>query len=276
MHSISTWVKSLLWRLVSWLRTVPFVAPLLERLLALALRPFEGRVISIPSGEAEGLSFRLGRASNVWASGRVEALVQNALRDIVRPGDTFFDVGANVGFFTILGARLVGPTGSVVAFEPQPETREALLGNVALNSFSNVLVDPRAISSSSGTAVLDWRNLPTARLVRGSQRRTGRSVSVPTTSIDDFLAENPSLAPRVVKIDVEGHEVAVLQGMKRTLADHGPVILCEMHRTNREVASELEAVGYRLRVLEKDVPVEDAPWWAHLVAFPADGSESAP
>jgi hypothetical protein len=99
---------------------------------------------------------------------------------------------------------------------------------------------------------------------------------VPTTSIDDFLAENPSLAPRVVKIDVEGHEVAVLQGMKRTLADHGPVILCEMHRTNREVASELEAVGYRLRVLEKDVPVEDAPWWAHLVAFPADGSESAP
>jgi FkbM family methyltransferase len=276
MHSFSTWVKSLVWRLVSWLRTVPFVAPLLERVFALALRPFEGRVISIPSGEAEGLSFRLGRASNVWASGRVEGHVQSALRDIVRPGDTFFDVGANVGFFTILGARLVGPTGSVVAFEPQPETREALLGNVALNGFSNVVVDPRAISNSSGTAVLDWRNLPTARLVRDSQHGTGRSVSVSTTSIDDFLAEYPSLAPRVVKIDVEGHEIAVLQGMKRTLADHAPVLLCEMHRTNRELASELAAVGYRMRVLEKDVPVEHAPWWAHLIAFPPEGLESAP
>ena len=276
MHSFSAWVASLPWRLASRLRTVPFLAPLLERAFALALRPFEGKVVSIPSGEAEGLSFRLGRASNVWASGRVEALVQRALRDLVRPGDTFFDVGANVGFFTILGARLVGPSGSVVAFEPQPESREALLSNIALNGFSNVLVDPRAISSSSGTAVLDWHNPPTARLVGGSQHRTNRSVSVDTTSIDEFLIEHPSLAPEVVKIDVEGHEIAVIRGMRRTLAEHGPVILCEMHRTNRDLASELASVGYRMRVLEKDVAVEHAPWWAHVVAFPADRVEASP
>ena len=276
MHSFSAWVTSLPWRLVSRLRTVPFLAPLLERALALALRPFEGKVISIPSGEAEGLSFRLGRASNVWASGKVEALVQGALRDLVRPGDIFFDVGANVGFFTILGARLVGPNGSVVAFEPQPESREALLSNIALNGFSNVLVDPRAISSSPGTAVLDWHNPPTARLVGNPQHGTNRSIAVDTTSIDQFLLEHPSLVPGVVKIDVEGHEIAVIRGMRRTLADHRPVILCEMHRTNRELASELAAVGYRMRVLEKDVSVEQAPWWAHVVAFPSDGLESSP
>ena len=275
MHVIWASVKSLPWRLASWLRTVPYLAPVLERAFALALRPLEGRVVSIPSGEAEGLSFRLGRASNIWASGRVEAEVQSALRDIVRPGDIFFDVGANVGFFTILGARLVGPTGSVVAFEPQPDNREALLGNVALNAFSNVLVDPRAISNSSGTAVLDWRNLPTARLVQDSQQHTDRSVSVDTTSIDDFLLEHPSLAPRVIKIDVEGHEIDVIRGMKRTLVNHGPLILCEMHRTNRELASELTAVGYQMRVIEKNVPVEEAPWWAHIIASPAADMESA-
>ena len=261
---------------MSRLRTVPYAAPVLERAFALVSRPLVGKVVSIRSGEAQGLSFRVGRSSTIWVSGRVEVEVQRALRKLIRPGDTFFDVGANVGFFTILAARLVGPSGSVIAFEPHPESREALVGNVELNALANVLVDPRAISSSSGSALLDWRNPPTARLVAGSAQRSNRSVSVDTISIDDFLREHPSLIPSMIKIDVEGHEVDVIRGMRRTLEDHTPVILCEMHRTNRDLAFELRAAGYTMRVLEKDVPVEQAPWWAHLLAFPAEDSESAP
>jgi FkbM family methyltransferase len=276
MRATSFSLNWLPWGLLSKLRTVPYVAPALERAFSLASLPARGKVVSIRSGEAKGLSFRIGRASNIWATGRVETEVQHVLREFVRPGDVFFDVGANVGFFTLLAARFVGPTGTVVAFEPQPENLEALRGNVSLNGFTNVIVDSRAVSSSSGTRVLDWRNPPTARLVDGSQAHSGRSFSVGTTSIDDYVADNPGHAPRMVKIDVEGHELDVIQGMKRTLLEHGPTILCEMHRTNRQLASALRALGYQMRVLEEDVSVEEAPWWAHVIAHPADLTEPRP
>ena len=276
MRATSFSLNWLPWGLLSKLRTVPYVAPVLERAFSLASLPVRGKVVSIRAGEAKGLLFRIGRASNIWASGRVETEVQHVLRETVRPGDVFFDVGANVGFFTLLAARLVGPSGTVVAFEPQPENLEALRGNVSLNGFSNVIVDPRAVSGSSGSGVLDWRNPPTARLVDGGEAHSGRSFSVRTTSIDDYVADNPGHVPRMVKIDVEGHELDVIRGMKRTLLEHGPTILCELHRTNRELASALRELGYRTRVLEEDVSVEQAPWWAHVLAHPADVTEPRP
>jgi FkbM family methyltransferase len=252
------------------LKATPRLGAVLERLVSIGSRPLHGRAAVVPSGAAAGLRFRIGPVGTVWASGRMEPSVQRTLRAIIEPGDVFFDVGANVGFFTILGARLVGESGSVVAFEPEPENLAALRDNVNLNAFSNVVVVESAVSSSSGTAQLHVLHRATARLLPAGDEVERKGSRVVTTSIDDFLAEHPELEPDVVKIDVEGHEAEVIRGMRETLARLRPTVLCELHRTNLEVAAAFDEAGYRTTVLDAPGPVELSPWWAHVLAVPHD------
>ena len=120
----------------------------------------------------------------------MEPSVQRTLRAIIRPGDVFLDIGANVGFFTILGARLVGDSGSVVAFEPEPRNVAALRDNVALNDFANVTVVAAAVSSSTGTAPLGVPHRATARLLPGDSGDRP-ALQVATTSIDGYLSLHP-------------------------------------------------------------------------------------
>jgi FkbM family methyltransferase len=255
------------------LKAMPRLGAALERLVSIGSRPLHGRVAVVPSGAAAGLRFRIGPVGTVWASGKMEPSVQRTLRAIIRPGDVFFDVGANVGFFTILGARLVGESGSVVAFEPEPENVAALRDNVGLNAFSNVVVVASAVSSSSGVAHLQVPHRATARLLPVDRVDVTAS-QVVTTSIDDFVTEHPELKPEVVKIDVEGHEAEVIRGMRETLARLRPIVLCELHRTNLEVAAAFDEAGYRTTVLDGPGPVDASPWWAHVLAVPLSGNAS--
>jgi FkbM family methyltransferase len=260
--------------IVERLRRVPRLARVVDRAVSVFSRPLQGKTVTIRSGEAAGLLFRVPRSSTVWISGKVETPVQVALRRALRPGDVFFDVGANVGFFTILGARLVGPSGKVVAFEPHPANVEALRTNVEANLFENVVVVPKAVSASSGERLLDVRSAALAKLVE-DRSGAGLAERVPATSIDDFVSAPGGLIPDVLKIDVEGHEVEVLSGMHRTLSQHSPVIVCEMHGRNASVQRALAEFGYTLEVIDGPGAVEDAPPWAHVVARPGSSRNAA-
>ena len=242
------------------------LASVVDRAVSSLARPVRGRAAVIRSGEAAGLRFRVPAASVVWLSGKVEQPVQRTLRRVLRGGDVFFDVGAYLGFFTILGARLVGPSGNVVAFEPHPTSVGALRGNVELNGFTNVTVVPKAVSAVSATALLDGRSAALAALLEPGAA-AGSAEEVQTTSIDDFVSAHPTLIPSVVKIDVEGHEVEVLRGMKETMSRHSPVIVCEMHGRNEPVAHMLRGLGYTLRALDGGGSAEDVPRGAHVIAF---------
>jgi FkbM family methyltransferase len=219
--------------------------------------------VVIREGAAAGLYFMVGPSSSVWASGKVEAPVQTALASSLRPGDVFFDVGAGLGFFTILGARLVGPEGTVVAFEPELANLESIRSNVEANGFGNVVVTGTAVSGETREGLVRGSGA-TARLTS-----TAPGVPVEIVSIDDFVAARPELVPAVVKIDVEGHELEVIRGMHETLARHRPRIVCELHGSNAEVSRELGAYGYALEVLEGYGSVEEAPGWVHVLATPA-------
>jgi FkbM family methyltransferase len=226
-------------------RRVPVVAPLLRRLLGAVSRPLHGRAIPIAHGPAEGLVLVFDDTSAVWASGKTESAVQDILERLVGPASVFFDIGANVGFFTLLGARLVGPAGTVVAFEPHAGNLERLRRNIELNAFSNVDVVAKAVSDASGSRVLDARHSATAALLPADETRTDEGLArVDTTSIDDFLALRRELEPDVVKIDAEGHEVEIVHGMLETLRLCRPVLVCEMHGRNRDFAAALETAGY--------------------------------
>jgi FkbM family methyltransferase len=217
-----------------------------------------------------GLRFDAGGANPGYALGTTEPLVQEALAGLLRPADVFYDIGANVGFFTILGAHMVGPGGRVFAFEPLPENAVALRRNAALNGFDHVTLIEAAVSHAAGTATLFTAAEPTwAKLATpGDAQATERTVTVRLVTIDDLLAEGSVAAPTLVKIDVEGAELDVIAGMTHTIERHRPVILCEMHGKNHEFAALMRALAYDVTVIEGPGPLEEARWDVHALARP--------
>jgi FkbM family methyltransferase len=226
-------------------RRIPLLASVLRRGLGVVSGPLHGRVVPIAHGPAKGLLLVFDETSAVWASGKTEASLQRALERLLEPGSVFIDIGANVGFFTLLGARLVGPSGKVIAFEPHAENVQRLRRNVELNAFSNVEVIVKAVSDASGHRFLDARHPATAALLPANHSRPGDGLAcVEATSLDDFLATRPDLDPDVLKIDAEGHEVEIVRGMLTLLRRRDVVLLCEMHGRDREFATALDTVEY--------------------------------
>ena len=148
------------------------------------------------------------------------------LQDLLRPGDVFFDVGANVGVFTIKAAREVGAEGTVVAIEPSVETAHQLQENVRLNGFKNVRVRVLAAGSITST---DTFYLNCAKPNSYSLLRVGdpESVSVLKVSLDDLCRWEQIDRLDYIKIDAEGAEAEVLAGAAESIRTYRPVIQVE-------------------------------------------------
>ena len=228
------------------------------------------RPVTILSGPARGMRINLHGSAVAFATGTAEPRLQSALTSELRPGATFFDIGANVGFMTLIAARLVGPSGRVLAFEPVPANAAAIRENVALNGIDWVEVHETAIARSTGNASLiisdvsAFSRLATVNVPTGARE----SIEVPVTSIDEFLAGGGHPAPDVVKIDVEGAELEVIEGMRRTLAEHHPVLLCEVHDLYAEYVGLMSSLAYETVNLDADVPGEEGGRNAHTLARP--------
>jgi FkbM family methyltransferase len=148
---------------------------------------------------------------------RYEQATTEIFRQIVKPDMVVVDVGANVGYFSLLSAELVGQGGTVYAFEPEPKNHELLKKNIELNSYSNIQSIEMAVSDQCGSTQLFLSALDSgshsiydagARAVRGNHLVT-------TTTLDAFLAGEAWPNVDLVKIDVEGAELKVLAGMER-------------------------------------------------------------
>jgi len=175
-------------------------------------------------------------------------------RDVLKPGMTFVDVGANIGYFSLFAAQLVGVEGRVVAFEPEEENFKLLVKNISENGYRNVTAERMALSDSEGELSFykDPSNLCAHSLVKGEGRA---EVIVPATTFDAYFKD---YLPDVVKIDVEGAEPSVLAGMSETLrSNKKPIIIIEyfpsaLHRfgVEPEVCLEsLKQAGYRISLI---------------------------
>lgn len=161
-----------------------------------------------------------------------ERRIWEYLRAFLRPGDVFFDVGSSLGAYAVLLGHTVGPQGLVVAFEPDAESLLLLEQNIALNTLGNVKVFSVALGAVNGTAELHRgdHHAASSLLPTGRGRTTSRSV--PVFRGDDLVQQEHLPVPRAVKIDVQGFEYAVLQGLERTLsADQCRLVCCEVHPT---------------------------------------------
>jgi FkbM family methyltransferase len=163
---------------------------------------------------------------------RREGDVEDTILNHLRAGDTFVDVGASVGYYSVVAAAIVGPHGRVVAIEPIPETYELLRVNMALNGLGNVTPVAKASWARRGTVTL---TVPRAYygLASASTPRVGRKVPVEAAPLDDLTSGLPSV--QVLKVDAEGAELEVLEGATETLAKTRFVVLeVTQHRASVE------------------------------------------
>jgi len=149
---------------------------------------------------------------------------QTALFDrLVGPGDVVFDVGAAMGYYTLLAAKSVGRQGRVIAFEPEPKNMAFLRQHVAANRLKNVSAHQSAVGDHQGTAHFGrGRGSGTGRVVDGGE------LVVSMGRLDDIVEEQGE-SPTHIKIDVEGLELQVLRGSQATLARSRPTIFLSTH-----------------------------------------------
>jgi FkbM family methyltransferase len=192
--------------------------------------------------------------------GTLEPPVQEALRRLLGPGDVFYDVGANVGFFTLVGARLVGPTGRVVAFEPVPWCARAVGRNIELNGFAHAQIREQAVGGADGSARLlvvgeaSWSHLEST----GRHADVRDEIDVSVVALDSLVATRAIPPPDVLKIDTEGAELQAIEGARETIARHRPAIVCELHDTNAAFVALMDELGYRTTNLDGPTGVAGA------------------
>ncbi len=211
-----------------------------------------GRHQSITRGPAEGILLSVNsHITEQYLLGDYEPPIQQFIWNHLRPGDTFYDLGASIGFFTLLGAKRVGPGGRVYAFEPAPHAYDTLCRQIRINRFSwavpfrEVLTDvPKKVSFAVTS------NAYGSSIVEPGHRKWHK-LEILADNLDNISARESLAPPSLLKIDVENEEGRVLSGAEKLLKSARPGIICEIHsiESGREVVRILEALGYRCGIL---------------------------
>jgi FkbM family methyltransferase len=166
----------------------------------------------------------VGAATHGCWLGTFERRTQAAFQKLVKKDGVVFDIGANVGFFTLLASYLVGPLGKVVAFEPVPRNVGMLRRHLEMNGIENVEVRPVAVTGITGVARMrtwhsnmEWKLAPEG------------DIEVETVALDDIWSAGALPRPDLIKMDIEGAEAAALAGAARLLAEARPVLVLSAH-----------------------------------------------
>jgi FkbM family methyltransferase len=233
--------------------------------------------ITVAAGVLKGTRLRLDlQVEKDYWLGTYETELQDAVREFIQPGWVVYDVGANIGYISLMLARAVGTEGQVFAFEALPANLERLRVNVALNELdARVQIIPGAVGASSAPVrflVGPSGGMGKAEGSAGRQADYAQSIQVPGISLDDFVYQQGNPPPKMIKMDIEGGEILALPGMQRLLAEVHPVVFMELHGPEAAQASWqiLTAAGYQISRMApgflKVPTLADLDWKAYIVA----------
>src|SRR6516225_3009157 len=231
---------------------------------------FGNRAVSIPISQRKML--RLTNVDESYLAFQLfwhgfqyyEPITRLLLREILRPGGTFLDIGAHHGFFSLTAGLLVEGI-HIVAFEPNPGNSRILKGNVAANGLTNIRCEPLAISDSDGMAALYLTESDmSGSLLQGFQSHDTRqigSVQVRTVTLDHYVKAHRPEGPLAIKVDIEGHEAAFMRGARESIRSFKPDIVLEVIEDQDPVwMANLRCLGYRFYSITDQGLVEmDAP-----------------
>ena len=251
------------------------------------LGPMAGRITSRITGQPNRPSLVHGHWMTLAACGSYppvamamdsyEEETTRLFESLIQPGMVVMDVGGHVGYFTLLAARQVGPTGKVFSFEPEPGNHNLLLENIHRNGYENIVVTRKAVSNQVGTMPLFLTALDNGRhsVYKHGLPERGR-IDVEATTLDAFLESASWPHVDLIKVDAEGSEMDVLDGMDQLLVkspvlkliiEFSPTLLKNASRDPLQLLLRLNASGFALySILEKrgptTLPEEE---WASLV-----------
>lgn len=232
-----------------------------EEALLVRERNHRAQRVELPEFQMYVRPYDFAVGAVILAKGTWEPQVTREMRPLLRPGAVFVDVGANIGYFTLLAASLVGNEGKVIAFEPHPDNRALLERSTQENGFTNIDLYPFAVDEEARTLQLyptesSSLSLVLAECSTHAVPEKTQPHAVPTVVLDEFLARLERLD--VIKIDTDGAEPRVLRGMRGLIEKHHPVIFAEFfpegyrlisNRSAESVLEELLKLDYELFVM---------------------------
>lgn len=234
-------------------------------------------MVEVTAGDLKGYKvlLNLKTEKSRWL-GTYEPELQAALREFLRPGSIVYDVGANIGYITLMMAHNVGVDGRVYSIEALPANVERIQKNLALNNLNNVSIVQAAVIDSDGPVTFYVHDSVGMGKAAGSigrrEEQYKAEITVQGISLDSFVYEQNYPLPDAVKMDIEGGEVLALPGMIRLLRETHPTLFLELHGPESEKVAwdTLTSCGYTLRAMQDGYPRIESPeqlgWKAYVIA----------
>lgn len=215
-----------------------------------------GCVMRILRGPLFGKKWIKGSGVNGYWLGSYELPLQTKFVEAIKRGSVVYDIGAHVGFYTLLASFLSGRDGLVYSFEPFPLNANYLRKHTLLNGCKNVTVIEAAVGDTEGFSLFKEGE----STFTGMLSPSGGSLSVRIVTLDHLLEEKKIAPPNVIKIDVEGAEFEVLRGAYKILKEFYPTILLAIHgKTSRQkCVTLLEELGYEVVPMFSGALVENS------------------
>lgn len=207
--------------------------------------------------------------------GNYEFELQEAIREFAKPGMVAYDIGANIGYTSLLLAKHVGTNGKVFAFEPLTSNQERLQKNLDINASSNVKVILKAVADVSGKRQFVVHSSGAMGKLRGSNGRETQyqnSIEIESVALDEFVFKQRNSKPDLIKIDIEGAEGLALQGMMRVIQEAKPLLMIELHgeEAARACWQILTNTGYSIHKLTRGYPqvfdLSNLSWKSYILA----------
>jgi FkbM family methyltransferase len=203
---------------------------------------------------------------NIFFLGEYEKAELIALEHHLKPGDTFLDLGANLGLYSLHASRFVGEKGKVISFEPFSVNYNALKEHIAINQLTNVCLEKLAVGKETGTITmyLDEKE-GNLGMVTANYIENAREEVVDIVSIDEYLDLNPIKSVDFIKIDIEGFEYPTLLGLENTLKKHRPTLLIEIledeasAQNDEKVHVFLNGLGYTKNFISDNGALSNSP-----------------
>ena len=228
----------------------------------------------ILGGVGKGLKFNATGGFSGLILGTLELDEQQHLADSLSEGDVFYDIGANIGFYSTIAARICGGNGYVYAFEPVKESADSARRNAKLNDFNNVEVLEIAISDEIGQVKFSVGDSSVCNHIKktGEGANSDLELVIPCSTIDNLITEKKLRPPSVIMIDIEGSEFHAICGMRETLKKYHPTIIMEVHWLIEEFRQTYEEIlqplGYSVRTLDGS-PLPTEPVRYHVIFTPS-------